>query len=106
MGLKDIYNIPTEPIRDKNWVMPFGKHKGTPLHELMVHDPGYIQWLQNNTSLDFHSDIMDEVEIPAEEQRLKWLQSQTYWGDNRNEGGGYGIWDDAGCHPGDPIDYC
>lgn len=61
--LKDIYQRPalTEPIRDRNWIMPWGKHKGTPLSELIEHDPQYIEWLQHNTDLDFHSDVLDEV---------------------------------------------
>lgn len=58
--LKDIYQRP-QTIRDRNWLMPFGKHKGTPLSELIEHEPNYVEWLQQNTDLDFHSDIMDEV---------------------------------------------
>jgi uncharacterized protein (DUF3820 family) len=64
--LKDIYqrDFVKDPIRDRNWVMPFGKHKGTPLHEIINHDPDYIEWLANNTDLDFHSDIMNDLIPP------------------------------------------
>lgn len=60
MSLKDIYR--QEPIRDRNFVMPFGKYVGTPLHEIIENDPQYILWLQNGDGIEFHSDIIDEVE--------------------------------------------
>lgn len=62
MNLKEIYNRPTEPIRDRNFVMPFGKYKGTPLHEIIENDPQYLLWLQNGDGIEFHSDIIDEAE--------------------------------------------
>ncbi|MGYP001338022402 len=108
MTLKDIYNIKRETIRDRNWVMPFGKFKGLALSEIIENDPQYLVWLVDNTDLDFHSEIMDEAQLGADEQQRQW-QAATWasssYGDNRNAGGGYWIWDDASCHPGDPFDY-
>lgn len=62
MSLKDIYNISTEPIRDKDFVMPFGRHKGLTLGEVMTGDPGWLMWLHNHTDLELHADIIDELE--------------------------------------------
>lgn len=62
MTLKEIYQIKRETIRDRNWIMPFGKFKGTPLSEIIENDPQYLIWLVDNTDLDFHSEIMDEIE--------------------------------------------
>jgi len=81
--LKDIYNItPRETIRDRNWIMPFGKFKGTALSEIIENDPQYIEWLVSNTDLDFHSDIMDEVESdPRDDPReyCSWAVSKGYF---------------------------
>lgn len=71
MSLKEIYGINSEPIRDRSWVFPFGKHKGTTLEEVITHDPSYIEWAQANTSLDFHSDIMDELEESEQWKQLE-----------------------------------
>lgn len=62
MTLKEIYQIKRETIRDRNWIMPFGKFKGLALSEIIKNDPQYLVWLVDNTDLDFHSEIMDEVE--------------------------------------------
>lgn len=59
-SFKDIYK--RAPIRDRNFVMPFGKYVGTPLHEIIDNDPQYIVWLQTGDGIEFHADIMDEVE--------------------------------------------
>lgn len=76
--LKDIYNIaPRETIRDRNWIMPFGKFKGTSLSEIIENDPQYIVWLQGNTDLDFHSDIMDEIETDPRD--LNGYPDIDYW---------------------------
>jgi hypothetical protein len=49
-----------EPIRDREWVFPWGKWRGTSLDEVITDDPDYILWLQSNTDMDFHADIIDE----------------------------------------------
>lgn len=59
-SFKDIYK--REPIRDRNFVMPFGKYEGRTLEFVMEHDPQYILWLQSGNGIEFHSDIMDEIE--------------------------------------------
>ena len=60
MNFKDIYKQP--PIRDKQWIFPFGQHKGETLEEVMSTNPNYISFLQSKEILDFHSDIFDEID--------------------------------------------
>lgn len=65
MSLKELH----EPIRDKDWIMPFGRYRGESLGDMMQAVPQYIQWLQDNTDLDFHSDIFREIEEMESERR-------------------------------------
>lgn len=51
-----------EPIRDKTWVFPFGKYRGFSLDDVIYADPLYVLWAARNTTLDFHSSIIDEIE--------------------------------------------
>jgi hypothetical protein len=104
MSLKEIYKRP--PIRDLQWVFPFGKFKGLSLNEVMDIDPDYINFLQSKDICDFHDDIFHELE-----KRNPYLITQAVkrtsrggYDDDRNSGGGYGIWDDAGCYPGGLFD--
>ena len=57
---KEIYK--KEPIRNKQWIMPFGKYQGRTLEFIVEMEPQYILWLVDKTDLDFHSDIMDEID--------------------------------------------
>lgn len=59
-SLKDIYK--QAPIRDKNWIFPFGKYKGLTLEAVMDDDPNYISFLQAKDICDFHSDIFTSIE--------------------------------------------
>jgi hypothetical protein len=49
------------PVRDRNWIVPFGKYKGSPLHEVMANDPQYLQWLQSKGACDFDDIIWSEM---------------------------------------------
>lgn len=73
-SFKEIYR--QEPIRDKGFVMPFGRHKGLTLGECMTGDPGWLMWLHNHTDLELHSDIIDELEDTG--RGLEWLV-ETSW---------------------------
>lgn len=51
-----------EPVRDKNFVMPFGRFKGISIDDVMYSDPKYLLWLHDNTDFELHADLYDEVE--------------------------------------------
>lgn len=50
---------PSEPIRDPNWKLPFGRWKGFAISEVMEHDAGYVLWLIDNTDIDLHADLLE-----------------------------------------------
>lgn len=35
-------------MSDRDYVMPFGKHKGETLEEIFVEDPRYLEWCVEN----------------------------------------------------------
>lgn len=51
-----------EPIRDTSFVLPFGRWKGHTIADVLIEDPHYLTWLAENTDLDIHADILEEVE--------------------------------------------
>lgn len=59
MNYKDVYRRP--PITDREWVMPFGKHKGQTIEYILDVEPWYITWLQENTDLDFDHTIIEDA---------------------------------------------
>jgi len=59
MNYKEIYRRPT--ITDREWVMPFGKHKGQTIEYILDVEPWYITWLQENTDLDFDHTIIEDA---------------------------------------------
>lgn len=61
MNFKDVYK--REPIRDKTFVMPFGKYRGETIGDLMLDDPWYVLWLVEHTDFDIHADLADELEM-------------------------------------------
>ncbi len=56
-----------EPIRDRNFVMPFGKYKGESIADLLFDDPAYLEWLHKNTDFELHADLLDEVQTSYED---------------------------------------
>lgn len=56
-----------EPVRDRDFVMPFGKYKGETIGDLIFDDPGYLEWLHKNTDFELHADLLDEVETSYED---------------------------------------
>lgn len=50
-----------EPIRDKKFVMPFGKYKGESIADVMEMDPNYLLWAHENTDFELHADLYDEI---------------------------------------------
>lgn len=72
MALKE--KIGREPIRDRKFVMPFGKHKGESIADLMEIDPHYLIWVHENTDLELHADLYDEAAGSLEE----WHREKLY----------------------------
>jgi len=35
-------------------IMPFGKHRGSDFDEIMTEDPAYMEWLYNNSVVEFN----------------------------------------------------
>lgn len=63
MALHETIELPKrEPIRDKDFLMPFGKYKDISIGDLIYAKPGYLLWLHNNTDFELHADLLDEVE--------------------------------------------
>ena len=60
MNYKDIYRRP--PISDKGWVVPFGKHKGLTIEELMDADPQYLQWCIDKDMIELDHILLDRFE--------------------------------------------
>lgn len=65
MTFRDIYK--REPIRDWNWIVPFGKYQGQTLQFVLDEDPQYLIWLALKTDIDFHDDLMEKIELTADE---------------------------------------
>lgn len=57
------HEIRREPIRDPEWVFPFGKHKDEKIGEVLDYDYHYVEWLMENLpDFDVHSDLLDSDE--------------------------------------------
>ena len=56
-----------EPVRDRNFVMPFGKHKGETIGDLIIHAPQYLEWLHYKTDFELDHVLLDEVEQSYEQ---------------------------------------
>lgn len=77
-NFKDIYR--REPVRDKSFVMPFGKWQGIEIGEVMQDDPDYLMWLVENTDFDIHADLMDEMETTLDHWReLEGHNYPEFW---------------------------
>ena len=49
-----------KPLRmDQN--MPFGKHKGEPISDLVENETDYIKYLIDKTDIKFESDVLQAV---------------------------------------------
>lgn len=75
MALHETYQDKPEPIRDRDYVMPFGKHKGETIRDIIECDAQYLMWLHNQEGFDFelHADLVDDCEAviysaPADER--------------------------------------
>lgn len=42
-------------------VLPFGRHQGYTVKEILKDRPEYIVWLMENTSLKFYKSVQDEI---------------------------------------------
>lgn len=63
MALRETIDMPRrEPIRDRDFVMPFGKFQGISIGDLIHAKPDYLLWLHNNTDFELHADLLDEIE--------------------------------------------
>ena len=60
-------NFRNETITDTSFVMPFGKYKGMTIADLLEHDPYYLFWISENTSLDLDHSILDDIGVSFEE---------------------------------------
>ena len=54
--------VKREPISDRNHVMTWGKYKGFSIAEIIENEPGYLEWLCENTEFELDHKLMDEVE--------------------------------------------
>lgn len=62
MSLREIYNIKKTVVDSLDYVMPFGKHKGKTIGWIIEVEPWYIQWLHENTDMDFDFKVLEQVE--------------------------------------------
>lgn len=60
MNYKEIYRRPT--ITDREWVMPFGKHKGLTIGFLMDADPQYLAWCIDRDMIELDHILQSELE--------------------------------------------
>jgi len=44
-------------------VMPFGRHQGYTIEEILKDRPEYIYWLVNNTSLKFYPSVLETLNL-------------------------------------------
>jgi len=56
----------SEPIRNHDYILPFGKYRGERLGDVIVEDPQYLMWAHNDTEyvpwFELHADVVDEIE--------------------------------------------
>lgn len=45
------------PPLDMDDIMPFGKHRGAELRELVAEEPGYLIWCRDNIGTRFSEEI-------------------------------------------------
>ena len=57
---KDVYKRP--PITSRDWIFPFGKHKGVNLSVVMDADPQYIEWCIEREMIELGHALLDEFE--------------------------------------------
>ena len=70
-------------------VMPFGRHQGYTVLEIIKDRPTYISWLIQNTNLKFYESVHDELSrylkhhIPAGAGNYTWQGKPKYDWDQR-----------------------
>lgn len=42
--------------------MPFGKHKGSQIEDLIEDEPEYVRWLCENTDIQFDDECLEALE--------------------------------------------
>lgn len=55
-------HTPSEPIRDLDYRLTFGKHRGETIRDLMKNVPDYLTWLHNNTDFELHAELVEKLE--------------------------------------------
>jgi len=68
--------------------MTFGKYKGTSIDELIEINPGYLEWLHNNTDFELDHILLEEVQTSYEEAARNAKLEPDRWGtflDNHDE---------------------
>lgn len=48
--------MPDYPPTGLDDELPFGKHEGTPLWQVLETDPTYVRWLIEEADMEFHLD--------------------------------------------------
>lgn len=48
--------------KDENYIFAGGRYKGFSVKEVLEVNAGYILWLQEQTDMDFHHDIISKAE--------------------------------------------
>jgi len=76
---KDIYRRP--PVSDKDWIVPFGKHKGLTIEELMDADPQYLEWAISKDMIE-----LDHILLDLFEEKNPWMAGDTLSGVEPNTG--------------------
>lgn len=65
MNFRDIYRT---TVSDRLWKLPFGKHRGLTIDELMDADPQYLQWCIDKDMFELDHILLDEFE-----ERNPWM---------------------------------
>lgn len=60
MNYKDVYR--RQPISDREWIVPFGKHKGKTIAYLMDVEPQYLEWCIERDMIELDHILLDEFE--------------------------------------------
>lgn len=64
MGLKETTDLRrSEPIRDRDYCIPFGRFKGCSIADIIHAKPDYLKWLhEKSETFELHADLLEEVE--------------------------------------------
>ena len=77
-------------VKPEDVVVPFGKHKGKPLAQVLVDEPTYLDWMNSNCNLSgalavavpaMCAKYVNEIEKALEQRQSRWNNARKQFYD-------------------------